>query len=726
MGNTPLTKSHANVTGDHTLQRSITIDDGHEDYDLTIDMDDLSPQHLSHKGWSIKLSRELELRILDRIRHSLNEARAIAFQEENEHILSSIQSQIHEFSPLSSGQPQTEKQTVPSSFINTQAIVPGVLPTQMSNAPTRPPSPSSTFGGVASNTEATSTGTTVSNTSSAEELTPRGDEENSPMVGGASSTRRYSASSTTSPFDQVPTSRRYRNSVHQTTTNHVTKKRSHRHHQHHYINYFAEIEHQFTQQPSCIVSVLGFNRSGKTHVLNHLSGSDLRVGNSQQTPPICFKVPKNNQGRDWLLVDTVGLRGPLKISEIKKHLKDVQREANDSMDKVSNSNNTNNESPSNVHVLPANNSNNFKHGGRPLSTLTAVPAINMNALMQQNPRVQRPSTTPPTGWVDPEALLQDQWNQAVKRSVEEKKVMENVIEELLLNMSHFVLFVVNEMTWEEQELLYDLLYRRDLGINPTTGKPRKTTFIVVHNFKQCDTIEDFNKNVQRYVIDAFPGELRSKEVTLIGNNSTSTNPNGTIVGLAPFFTSGAGNRVVNHVFLAKKESDVGKKYNELTYALIRIWLASQQSERIHCMTSFITSHVQAALQIHVQNIKDVQMNFKIKEGLLEDEATHVVNHEKPVVEKSNETSPSLLSSWSNMIRGSNTESQSTVTSQTMTNVPSIGEFVLKFLPEDDCQLQWTNTVLEKKEISTSPGVVGMYEGGTSKQLVTTDSPNSLH
>lgn len=579
------------------------------------------------------------------------------------------------------------------------------------NAPSRPPSPSSAFGGLPS-TNNTSTDHSNDNTSSAGDLTPRDSIED--------------------PFASESLSSNQRK---------FSKKRNH----HHYINYFAEIEHKFTQQPSCVVSVLGFKNCGKTHVLNELSGSDLRVGLTQSTPPLCFKVPRNNQGRDWLLVDTMGLRSPIRISEIKRQLKEIQKDnmlpQEDIVVTTSVITTNNPQASQEQFQIPANNSQmNFTMSNnsnmiplvvknmsssslsRPLSTSTAVPAINMSSMMQQQSlTIHQQQQFAHHRWVDTEQKFQHQWNEAIERTVREKKMMEDVIQELLLNMSHFILFVVNEMSWEEYQLLYELLYRRDHGINPTTGKPRKITFVVVHNFKECDTMDDFNKMVQKYVVEAFPGELRSKEVNIVGSNlsgSTNTSGNVTTVGFAPFYTSGSGNCVVNHVFLAKKESEIGQKYNPLTYALIRIWLASQSTERIHCMTSYLTSHIQASLQNHIENIKDVQMTFKVKKGLFDDNTLMMnTNNVSNNINASNTNSNSggLLSSWaSSMIRGSSpsgtgSDIKKNPTSQTAHIVPSsIGEFIVKFLPEDECQLQYRSETNNDNNVAN---VVGMYTGG---------------
>jgi hypothetical protein len=101
---------------------------------------------------------------------------------------------------------------------------------------------------------------------------------------------------------------------------------------------------------------------------------------------------------------------------------------------------------------------------------------------------------------------------------------------------------------------------------------------------------EFNRMVQTYVVDVFPGELRSREVS---------------GGYAPYFAAGE----INHVFLAKDYSDPGRKYNSLTYQLLRTWLSSPNVERINSISEFITQNLTIALKPHVQNLKSTELKF---------------------------------------------------------------------------------------------------------------------
>ncbi|KAL9657537.1 hypothetical protein ABK040_000964 [Willaertia magna] len=717
MGNS-VPNSLSNLPNNHSANTYHTAEEDniYEDYDLIIDIDSISPTHLQQKGWEIHLSKEIECRIMDRIKTNFTQ---IAFQQQqlqqqqymNSTLPPNLNTNTPTASPLTNNLntninyttnippptlqnsnfgAESTSEMIPNnqnslqkhnslSFINSQAIIPGVLPTQILMAPSRPPSPSSNTNSAIENTG--SSAYSDDTLTSAGDITPRSsfgneyDHNNNTMNGN-------------------------NNSYEYNNNNNNSKLLSHKKH-HHYINYFAEIEHKFTQTPMCVVSVIGNQQVGKTHILNELSKSNLKVGIStnQQQNPFCFKVPRNNQGRDWLFIDTMGMKGPLKISEIKKYWKEIMK-----------SNNVNNNS--------GNNNVNEKNNLPSTSTSGVNSVINNESQMSSSPTGKM---VPPLSLFNQEETLQsEQWNLAIQKAVEERKKLESFTQEILLNMSHFILIVVNQMNWEEQQLLYELLYKRDSSINPTTGKSRKTTFIVIHNFKDCETMDNFNKLVQRYVVEAFPGELRSKEVTLIGNNTTS-------IGFAPFFTSGSGNHVINHVFLAKKDSEVGKKFNELTFSLIRIWLASQSTERIHCMTSYITSHVQAAIQKYITHLKDVQMNFKLKKNLLDENELYMsprnVSNQNSNNNSlnSNSSTVGMLSAWvsSKVSTTTTTATATTTATNTTTNKKtkssssgsgsnlSVGQFELKFIPEDDLQLEFIDNV----ELQMNNMIVGMYSGG---------------
>lgn len=122
----------------------------------------------------------------------------------------------------------------------------------------------------------------------------------------------------------------------------------------------------------------------------------------------------------------------------------------------------------------------------------------------------------------------------------------------------------------------------------------RVNFIVVHNYKDIDDSNEFNRMVQRYVIESFPGELRSREVS---------------GGFAPYYASGD----INHVFLAKDYSEPGKKYNMLTYQLIRTWLATPTNiDRINSISNFITQNLYLSMSSRINNLKGLDIIFQEK------------------------------------------------------------------------------------------------------------------
>jgi hypothetical protein len=146
--------------------------------------------------------------------------------------------------------------------------------------------------------------------------------------------------------------------------------------------------------------------------------------------------------------------------------------------------------------------------------------------------------------------------------------------------------------------------------------------IVVHNYKDIDNMTEFNRMVQYYVIDAFPGELRSREVS---------------GGFAPFFASGD----INHVFLAKDYSEPGRKYNSLTYQLLRTWLATPSNiDRINSISGFITQNMNVALTPHVPNLRTTEITFV--EKLPTDTVTGNTEDDMTFTDSSSEQTPRHL------------------------------------------------------------------------------------
>jgi hypothetical protein len=69
------------------------------------------------------------------------------------------------------------------------------------------------------------------------------------------------------------------------------------------------------------------NLSGKTYVLNKISDSKLKEGEmfKENKQDISFKIPKKNEDKNYLLIDTKFLNEPISMLELKKNLKMVKK-----------------------------------------------------------------------------------------------------------------------------------------------------------------------------------------------------------------------------------------------------------------------------------------------------------------------------------------------------------------------------------------------------------------
>jgi hypothetical protein len=90
----------------------------------------------------------------------------------------------------------------------------------------------------------------------------------------------------------------------------------------------SEVEHKFSYNSFCTISVVSTkNLSGKTYVLNKISDSKLKEGEmfKENKQDISFKIPKKNEDKNYLLIDTKFLNEPISMLELKKNLKMVKK-----------------------------------------------------------------------------------------------------------------------------------------------------------------------------------------------------------------------------------------------------------------------------------------------------------------------------------------------------------------------------------------------------------------
>jgi hypothetical protein len=482
MGNTVL-HSTSNVTATSlvTAASSPTLEDEnkqYEEYDLTINIDTMDPLLIQKRGWTVRPNKDLSNKINDRLNtmiiHSPTQSNSPSPRSSlgPSHALT-IRNMFQQIQQNSSAPPNSRSNSRPSSQPPSQP-------------PSRPPSPGSTM--------------TSDDLSSAGDISPR---ENTVLdLSDLSESSKNMLPQLNIQVPAIPPQTQF-----QTMHMPIPLRPQTEHTQ---INYFTELENLFTANPHCIVGVTGKRNVGKTHILNRISGSKLKEHYSSHTDGLAFKIPKMNQGRDYLLVDSMGYDTCIKQSTVKYYAKG-------------------------------------------------------------------------------KSIKDAEWG--LRRSILDRKCVEGMVQDMLFNMCHYLLVVVNDVSYNDQHLLHQLIQKRN-------KHPQSPTIIVIHNFSEAETLNEFNHLVHSKVIEVFSGELRTKEVH---------------GGLAPFFVGDC-----NHTFLGKEGSECGNKYNELTYSLIRTWLASLTAQRIPSFRDMITNVTNVSVRKYLRNVSEVNMSFVLK-GTVPDE-----------------------------------------------------------------------------------------------------------
>jgi len=137
-----------------------------------------------------------------------------------------------------------------------------------------------------------------------------------------------------------------------------------------------------------------------------------------------------------------------------------------------------------------------------------------------------------------------------------KKATEQFLQELVFNLSDAIIFVVNEMTWLDQQTLEALSLRLDAALedNPH-NRSKYNRIIVIHNFKMTTSDEEFLTLRQKYVMDCYKGSLNKLPLH------------------SGFIERYETNKMI-HLFLAKEStpdmhSPAADKYNAATYEHLR-------------------------------------------------------------------------------------------------------------------------------------------------------------
>eukprot|EP01117_Protostelium_nocturnum_P000882 TRINITY_DN11218_c0_g1_i1.p1 TRINITY_DN11218_c0_g1~~TRINITY_DN11218_c0_g1_i1.p1 ORF type:complete len:597 (+),score=124.90 TRINITY_DN11218_c0_g1_i1:84-1793(+) len=231
------------------------------------------------------------------------------------------------------------------------------------------------------------------------------------------------------------------------------------------------------------VSALGFFDRGKSWIFSHLTKQGLPSGHSVTTKGISICIPEEESC--FVLIDTAGSNSP-----IGDELLQVVR-----------------------------------------SKLNLVNDVDLRAdTLEERKKLE-------AQWQEKEdmnrKLIQE-------RAIVDKKSVENYIMSLATGTSDVVLFVVNELTWLEQQAIEALTHQYE-------------SVVVIHNFKTTSDIKTFRELREKYVTSIYPGAMRSIPIQ-------NTNHN------VEFWQNSQGS--LTHFFVARDGSEAGQLINGPTFQQI--------------------------------------------------------------------------------------------------------------------------------------------------------------
>eukprot|EP01102_Stenamoeba_stenopodia_P021363 TRINITY_DN858_c0_g1_i1.p1 TRINITY_DN858_c0_g1~~TRINITY_DN858_c0_g1_i1.p1 ORF type:complete len:581 (-),score=139.62 TRINITY_DN858_c0_g1_i1:112-1854(-) len=181
-------------------------------------------------------------------------------------------------------------------------------------------------------------------------------------------------------------------------------------------------------------------------------------------------------------------------------------------------------------------------------------------------------------------------------SIIDKKSTEMFTQDLVFHLTDFIIVVVNDLTWPDQEYL--------LALNNKLKKSEKATsyfgVVVVHNFKETDTEEELLALWKEQVVSCYHGESSTVHF------GVSVRDEGSFMKAAPkdsdifYFTSRNpmnDREEMRHVAIAKENSPAGKRYNRLTFELIRRWLDEKSSQK-HKLMDEVQSYCNGTMKTY--------------------------------------------------------------------------------------------------------------------------------
>jgi len=277
------------------------------------------------------------------------------------------------------------------------------------------------------------------------------------------------------------------------------------------------------------VAFVGFFNRGKSYILNKVASASendrLPYGSAVTTRGVSFKRFSTDT-QNTLYIDTAGTNSPISL-QLKKFCKEEL----------------------------------IKRGE--ISTLIddkLEPPSHLTATEQEK-------------WSSEKTVVINEMKKKVReRTLVTKKATENILQDIEFGLADILVYVVNEITWNDQQAIQALTNMMD---PKNTGKAlRKKTnlrnLVVIHNFKEVSDSKELDKMITKYVTDIYKQSISIKEVV---------GPTGEVIKCKVFENT---TEKLLHLFLAKEGSEAGNHQNPATFGylqtLIRVSTGSENRE----------------------------------------------------------------------------------------------------------------------------------------------------
>ena len=290
------------------------------------------------------------------------------------------------------------------------------------------------------------------------------------------------------------------------------------------------------------VSVVGLFNRGKTFLLNLLTDMGLPAGKKYTTKGLSIAIPVNKiVAQNLYVIDTEGSNASLSKTAIDKALESLEKEA-------------------------------------PFVYKTPDPDTMPNIEFSEAEKLK----------ADRKKEYGEFYNKAKERAIVEKLATETLLSEIILRLAEVLIVVVNEMTWDDQQFIESLT--KQLQNNKNLG----FRLIVIHNYKETSSYDEFMEMREKYVSSCSFGQFEKKQI--VGNKQP----------VEVFVTQSSPE--ILHGFLAKHDSDLGRAINPLTIQWIQQVCNSTQRRSgtseffpklINCATESLANLVNVAGSIRL-------------------------------------------------------------------------------------------------------------------------------